>query len=627
MSSKNRAATQALVSAGLVGIAQGIIISGALFIFEVIILERQGISKLGAPVSTIASLFLTLGAVGGACAGIVAGLLSQIFGVSAARLSFPVLAWFHLSLFALRSFTKGELETFPWALIVVLIVGGLVVFGALVWARRAPSPSSVVSLRRPAVFDALAIAATAALAGWGPVRTDSLPARQSARADAPNILFILVDAMRADRLSAAGYARPTTPVVDRLAAEGVLFENAYAHGNRTIISVPALFTSLYPALTGAIGFQELMAPLPERQVTIAELCRDAGYSTIGMMNNTYLMRSFGLAQGFDRLEEFNRRRFDLSVYRLLVALGLVKKPGYVTGMYASATEVTDAALKWLSRASREGPVFCYVHYMDVHHPYRPPDEFERMFRTRGSLARIDPNALFEKSVDLVKRHKRDPLDDDELARLRDLYDGCVRYVDTQVGRLVEASNAFGNGRPTVVVFTADHGDEFQEHGSLYHNNVVIQELIRVPLVIWFSDRRFGARVPHLVRHIDLLPTIAELVGAKVPEVAMGRTLTGTFDGADSTAVTSIAEGDYCSAIVEAEWKLMRVDTTGTETLYHLTDDPWAKRDVSLEYPAHRERLSALLEGYLRAVEALRARPSETYDAETMRQLRSLGYIN
>jgi len=146
-------------------------------------------------------------------------------------------------------------------------------------------------------------------------------------------------------------------------------------------------------------------------------------------------------------------------------------------------------------------------------------------------------------------------------------------------------------------------------------------------VIWFSDRRFGARVPHLVRHIDLLPTIAELVGAKVPEVAMGRTLTGTFDGADSTAVTSIAEGDYCSAIVEAEWKLMRVDTTGTETLYHLTDDPWAKRDVSLEYPAHRERLSALLEGYLRAVEALRARPSETYDAETMRQLRSLGYIN
>jgi hypothetical protein len=118
-----------------------------------------------------------------------------------------------------------------------------------------------------------------------------------------------------------------------------------------------------------------------------------------------------------------------------------------------------------------------------------------------------------------------------------------------------------------------------------------------------------------------------LAGAEVPEAALGRTLTGTFDGSDSTAVTSIAEGDYCSAIVETEWKLMRVDTTDTETLYHLTDDPWATRDVSLEYPAQRERLIASLDGYLRAVEALRAKPSETYDAETLRQLRSLGYIN
>ncbi len=605
--------------------AQGILVSGALFIFEVIIGERQGMSGLGTPISTVASLFLAMGAVTGACAGIVAGVLSGIIGMSAARFSFPVLVWFHVSLFALRSFTKGELVRFPAALVVVLIVGGVLAFLAAVWARR--SPSAVVSLRWPVVFDSIAIAATVVLAIWGPLRMNSLPVRKSARADAPNILFILVDAMRADRLSAAGYARATTPAVDRLAAEGVMFENAYAHGNRTIISVPSLFTSLYPALTGAIGFHELMAPLPEHQVTIAELCRDAGYFTVGMMNNTYLTRLFGLEQGFDRVEEFHRRRFDLSVYRVLVAVGLLRKPGYATGMYASATEVTDVALKWLSRASREGPVFCYVHYMDVHHPYRPPDEFERMFRTRDSLAQIDPNALFEKSVDLMKRRKLDPLDDDELTRLSDLYDGCIRYVDTQVGRLVEAMNALGSGRPTVVVFTADHGDEFQEHGSLYHNNVVIQELIRVPLVMWFSDRRFGKRIPNLVRHIDLLPTIAELVGAEVPGAALGRTLTGTFDGSDSTAVTSIAEGDYCSAVVETGWKLMRVDTTDTETLYHLTDDPWATRDVSLEYPADRERLSALLEGYLRAVEALRAKPSETYDAETMRQLRSLGYIN
>ncbi len=583
--------------------------------------------SLGAPLTTIAALYLAMGIASGLVVGTLAGLVSRFVELSPARLTGPLLLWFDAAVFLLRSETRGELVRFPSLLILVLIAGVVVLVLAWVWACRSRSQPDA-SLRAPAAATVCALLVAGGCALHAPLTQHSLPDRGSARSDAPNILFVLVDAMRADRVSAMGYPRPTTPTVDRLAAEGVLSENAYAHGNRTIISMPSLFTSLYPALTGAVGFQEHVAPLPADRVTIAEICRDAGYSTVGMMSNIYLKRAFGLTQGFDRVEEFNPGRFNLSVYRVLLAMGLVTRPHYVTGTSASATEVTDAAIKWLARAPSRSPVFCYVHYMDVHHPYLPPVEFEQMFRSRDSLAAIDPAALFAKSVEMVKENRRNALDDDELTRLSDLYDGCIRYVDTQLGRLLAAMNRVPNGRPTVVIFTGDHGDEFQEHGCLYHNNVVIQELIRVPLVMWRSDHGYGTRVTSLVRHVDVLPTIAEWAGAPVPDLAMGHSLTRVMENpSDSTEVQSIAEGDYCSALMVPGWKVMRVDTSGVDTLFDLSADPWGATDVSARYPDDLTRMRDALESYLRAVETQRVEGAATTNAETLRQLRALGYLN
>lgn len=607
-------------------VVQGMVLGALLFVAEVLVGGRHALGALGAPLPAIAGVYVALGVVVGALAGALAGFAGWPGRLAPARLSLPPLAWSFGALFVLRAVPASNLTEFPLRSTIVLAGAPLAVTTAFLWARGARGTRGKPHRRWGLAFGTTLLAVVVPVV-WQAVSHRTLPARRSTASDAPNIVFILVDALRQDRVSCFGYARDTTPNVDRLAHSGLRFTNTYAHGNRTIISMPALFTSLYPALTGAYGVQDEMSPLPEARTTLAELCRDAGYTTFAMMSNPYLKRPFGLTQGFDRVEEFNGGRFGLSVYRLLMAAGLVARPHYAHGTTASATEVTDAALSWISRAPREAPYFCYLHYMDAHHPYLPPAEFERMFRSRDELATIDPEELFVKTVDLVRAGTPYPLEPDELQRLSDLYDGSIRYVDTEIGRLLDAIDRADNGRPTVVVFTSDHGDEFQEHGCLYHNNVVIQELIRVPLVLWRSDRTFGREVVDLVRHVDVLPTLAELIGVEAPMAAMGRSLVPVFTGGALPAVASIAEGDHCSALVEPGWKVMHVDTSGADALFDLSADPWGKADVSGAHPGRLDAMLELLDGYLRAVEPFRQLPSATANAETIRQLESLGYVN
>lgn len=606
-------------------ISSGIILAGVLFLVEVLIAGRGNLSILGTPLVVALSVYLAVGAGIGLVAGLAAGLMARAAHVSARRLALPPLVWVFASMFVMRSVTAGEVRHFPPLLIGVLVVGAVTTVVAWLWARGTPaaagSGGAIANL--PLVVLLLVMAAPAA---WMLTVHDRLPVRKNARADAPNIIFILVDALRQDRVSAFGYDRPTTPNVKRLAADGVRFDNAYAQGNRTAISMPALFTSMYPSMTGVFAFQDKMSPLPKDRVTIADLCRSSGYSTFAMMSNPYLKRPFGLTHGFDRVEEFDPGRYALSAYRVLVALHILSRPEYVRTK-PSATEVTDAAMKWLARAPKSSPFFCYVHYMDVHHPYLPPPQYEKMFRSRESLASIDPQALFMKTVELVHDRKPYPLDSDDLARLSDLYDADIRYVDTEIGRLIAVAKNAPNGRPTVIVFTADHGDEFQEHGCIYHNNVVIQQLIRIPLVIWRSDHHFGEDVTQMVRHVDVLPTLAEWAGAKIPLEAIGRSLLPLMDGKSLPPVSSIAEGDYCSALVEPGWKVMHVDTTNTDTLFDLTTDPWGSTDVAAEHPRRWQAMRDSLDVYLRAVAGLGERRSTTVNKGTLKQLKALGYVN
>jgi arylsulfatase A-like enzyme len=507
-------------------------------------------------------------------------------------------------------------------------VAALAAWSALGWAFGKATPRAVWTGRRAWGVAGLASLCLLGIAAWKPLVYDRLPDRRSESESAPNVVLIVVDALRSDHLSAYGYHRDTSPNIKRMADEGVRFDRAYAHGNRTAISMPALFTSMYPAFSGAFAFQKYMAPLPDDRHTIAEMLRDRGYRTVGMMSNIYLKTAYGLGQGFDRTEEFNEVRFRFSVYRLLVFLGVMHKPTYARGGSPSGTEVTDAALGWLRRLPEDGPYFLFVHYMDAHHEYRPPREHELLFRSGSAIDPIDGDALFRETKQLIANPPPIALGENERQRLVDLYDACIHYADSEIGRLIGAVEE-RNGRETVVLVTADHGDEFMEHGSVYHVNLVNEELLRVPLVVWQTGGGMGPRrVEGMSRHIDVLPTIAEMTGSTTPEAAVGTSLVPLMDGtADEVAHVSYAEGDFCTAVISGQWKVMYVDTTDAYALYDLARDPYGQVDVAAEHPDRVEELKALLDEYMAGAVEVKQRQGTAATAETIRQLRALGYVN
>jgi arylsulfatase A-like enzyme len=250
-----------------------------------------------------------------------------------------------------------------------------------------------------------------------------------------------------------------------------------------------------------------------------------------------------------------------------------------------------------------------------------------MFNTQDWLESTDPMTLYQKTVELVQSRQRYPLSDAELTRLSNLYDACIRYVDAEIARLVATAEK-RNGRRTVVVITSDHGDEFQEHGLLYHNNVVTEELIRVPLVVWRSGDNAPHQIDDLVRHVDVLPTLAEMIQAPLPSRGVGRSLVPLMRGErEESPRVSIAEGDYCSALVEPGWKVMRVDTTDADLLYDLVADPGGTRDIAALHPQRFALMRESLDLYFYGVPAFDPNATAAVDAATLHQLRALGYIN
>ncbi len=614
------------LAAILDGFAQGVLLFGVLLSVELIVLGPAIRPTLGAPLPTVLSLYLVSGAVLGTVIGFLTWVAALRVSLRPARLSLVQLAYVASALFILRTTPSHALAAMPAPVWLVVGLGIAAAVAGLWWSRRwTASHRGGASLRFAAVAVAL-VGCTASMA-WVPLRYHRLPQRHAVASDAPNVVFVLVDALRSDRLSCYGYSRPTSPFIDQLASRGTLFANGYSHGNRTVIAMPSLFTSLYPSYTRSVTTANWNVPLPDSQTTMAEMFQHAGYSTLGMMSNPYLKRPFGLTQGFDRVEEFNNGRFHLSLYRVMIALGQITKPRYADGLTANAREVTDAAVAWLSRTPSRSPFFCYVHYMDVHHPYLPPLVYDEMFNTQDWVASADPMALYAKTIELVHSRRRYPLSDTELTRLSDLYDACIRYVDSEIARLVATAEK-RNGRRTIVVVTSDHGDEFQEHGFLYHNNVVVEELIRVPLVVWQPGDNTPRRVDDLVRHVDVLPTLAELLGLDAPARAIGRSLVPLMRGErEDSPQVSIAEGDYCSALVEPGWKVMRVDTTDADSLFDLVADPAGMRDISSLHPKRFGRMRDSLDLYFHGVPASTPSVLTEVDAATLRQLRALGYIN
>ena len=335
--------------------------------------------------------------------------------------------------------------------------------------------SRATSARTP-IGAAMLVAWT--LAGCGPTRLEL---------DAPpNVLLIVVDTLGAKHLGCYGADVPT-PSIDALASAGVRFERAYASAPWTKPSVASLFTSERPATHGVQGLTE---SLGDEATTLAELLSQAGYRTHGVISHELIDARYGFDQGFDSYNE-----------KAVLGHGGI-----------SSNVVTNQALQWLARSGSESdrPFLLFAHYFDPHYVYWDHKAFDLVPKYEGEI---------HPAMDIWNlRDRRADLKPEDLDYLRGLYREEVALVDREIGRLIDGLEELGLREDTLVILTADHGEELMEHGWLGHTRTLYDELLRVPLVMSLPGTIDSATVGQHVSLLDVVPTVMELAARQGPRI-------------------------------------------------------------------------------------------------------------
>ncbi|MCD6600296.1 MAG: sulfatase [Dehalococcoidia bacterium] len=350
--------------------------------------------------------------------------------------------------------------------------------------------------------------------------------KYTTKADAPNILLITIDALRRDHLGCYGYNRNTSPNIDALASRGVQFMEAISNGGFTASSFPAIMASALPPIE-KFGGKTIL----ENNITIAEIFKEAGYHTAAFHCNPLLSHFYGYQKGFDAFDDsfqrLNRWRVRMWIRRKAHLLGrsmarivhiasLIMQPLLSRALprpIVSAEEITDKSLQWLG--SNSGNFFLWLHYMDVHEPYLPTKKYLRRFSDKPVKQKL--------MTSLGEKRQKSPgkLSADDIKTIIDLYDADINYADEQIGVLLERMGK--RLENTIVIITADHGDEFGEHGVFGHKTVY-DNLLRVPLIVTGPGINMGIMVKGQAGLIDLSPTILEMVGIKKPGTFLGKSL-------------------------------------------------------------------------------------------------------
>lgn len=328
-----------------------------------------------------------------------------------------------------------------------------------------------------------------------------------ANAASPNVLLIVVDTLRSDHLASYGYSRHTSPTIDALAAEGVLFENSFSTSSYTLPSHASILTGRYPR-DHQVEWDTSHRPRNPDVPTLPQVLQSQGYRTGAFSANTfYFTREHGFGKGFLHFEDFFHSLEDMAwrtayggiVTRLVrPRLGFEDLPGR-----KNATDVSGAALDWINRDA-ERPFFVTMNFLDAHDPYLPPQPYRSQFSTT-----LNPGGLLNS-----KLHTPPSLTAQELQGEIDAYDGGIAYIDAQVSRLLSKIQARDRGRPLLIIVTSDHGEEFGEHGGFIHGNHLYREVIQVPLIIWEPGRvPHGKRLSQPVSNAAIPATVMGLLGA------------------------------------------------------------------------------------------------------------------
>lgn len=420
------------------------------------------------------------------------------------------------------------------------------------------------------------------------------------QAERPNVLVYVVDTMRADHLGLYGYPRNVSPEIDRFGDGAIVFDHATAQTSWTKPAVASIFTGLRATAHGVNHRQHRLA---SRFRTMAELLSDASYRTVAFTTNAYFSADSGLQQGFD---EFNLQP-------------------------ARADSVNQKIFDWLDRNGQEQPFFLYVHTIDPHAPYDPPESHRREFapevrdREAGSVEQIRGLAFGE--------IPRTPQTDQDLV---DLYDAEIAFADQQFGLLLEDLRARGLYDEMLVVFASDHGEGFYEHGIQGHGWDLYRESIQVPLILKPPGMSSRKRVARPAQQIDLLPTLLDLVGIEVPTALQGRSLVMRNGDESSLDVAQIPifsymdyEGREGMSVIRGPWKLivpLSPSFGRSRELYQWFQDPDERLDLVDEYPVLAGYLATLIRQQVLELEELPEVETMEFDDQTRQQLKALGYL-
>lgn len=481
-------------------------------------------------------------------------------------------------------------------------------------------PRAVRAQRSRPILVAVAVAAgLSALIASAALLRKRAPA-PLAGGERPSIVFVLVDTLRPDYLGAYGFAGDVSPRLDALARESVLFERAFAQAPWTKPSIASLFTSLHPEThrvlshDGRYGDASGAAPttdaLADEATTLAESLHAAGYATAAFVANPWLLAEHGFGQGFD-------------VYR------------GADGMPMPAHRLLRLARDWLAERDPQRPFFLYLHFMDVHGPYRAPKADYEAVRRSPALGPSRPLSEAERArlkAYLMRARWTKSGDARDVREWRARYAAGVRVFDRQLGRFLAELRQNGVLDHALVVVTADHGEELADHGGWDHGHGLDDHQLHVPLLVRLPGGALGGRrVGDVVSLVDVMPTLLAWAGAPLPAAAQGRDLSPLMRGDEAEERPSFAGGvkwnPELRSVRTSGWKLIEDGRAGTARLFDLTRDPEERTDVAAAHSEVAARLAGELAEHRRklaAAPSLAPRKVEV-SGEMEKRLEALGY--
>ena len=426
------------------------------------------------------------------------------------------------------------------------------------------------------------------------------PFRRQTAGAKPNLIIISLDTLRADRLGLYGYERQTSPFLDKLAAKGAVFENATSATCWTLPAHVSMFSGLYPTTHGVTDVVKIQKETP----LIAEMLRAKGYRTFGFPGGGYVSAAYGFDRGFDYYPG--------------------TKPKRRLGPEGGLGVTISRAKEVLEKLEPSQPFFLFMHTMDIHCPYDPPEPYYSMFKSDG--------AQTIKTKQCIGHKRSGKLPKEKVLFLSDRYDGGIRWADDNLANFFAWLEDKGRLSNTYVMILSDHGEEFVEHGYIGHKHSLHREVISVPFIVLGPDIR-PARHEVLANVVDVTPTALDLLGLPVPAYMQGFSLASILRGGgnpDSIPAWRFAElgrgKELRSNFADTHHLILDMEKDDPK-FYDLVKDPQEQENIarteSARAAAHTQELTAFMSELDKPTSEMEA---PELDDETIQQLKTLGYL-